>query len=79
MFVSDDKECLVDNGGCDGLCSNTIGGFICSCHDGFVQNDTDPTQCIGKVCECVFTLFIVGMKYKVEYFIRGIIHNFRAE
>ena len=45
---TDINECnSTDNGGCHHICSNTPGGYNCSCNDGFTmlgENDT----CVGK-------------------------------
>lgn len=32
-------ECAINNGGCQHECHNTIGSYICSCHNGFKLQD----------------------------------------
>ena len=34
--AADVDECDMDNGGCDQVCENTEGSFLCSCHAGHV-------------------------------------------
>ena len=41
----DANECLLNNGGCSQLCTNTIGSYQCSCYAGYVLNSTD--SCVG--------------------------------
>ena len=42
----DVDECGVENGGCDQICTNSDGGFACSCDVGFVlENGVD---CSGE-------------------------------
>jgi len=45
----DINECDTANGGCEQLCSNTIGSFACSCGVGY-QLDENDSNCSG---ECV--------------------------
>ena len=56
MFVSDIVECDEGQSGpCEQICTNTIGGFECSCEEGFeVVSDT---QCEGKIYGCSEVLF----------------------
>ncbi|PAA79380.1 hypothetical protein BOX15_Mlig017005g4, partial [Macrostomum lignano] len=35
-FMVDRDECAMMNGGCDQLCKNTIGSYVCACHSGYV-------------------------------------------
>lgn len=39
VFFTDIDECAVNNGGCMHECRNTIGSFICSCHNGYVLHE----------------------------------------
>ena len=36
---TDINECDENNGNCSHTCTNTSGGFVCSCDDGYVLND----------------------------------------
>ena len=46
-FAADIDECSTSNGGCDQVCTNTVGSFNCSCADGFSLN-TDRATCDGQ-------------------------------
>ena len=39
----DTDECVVDNGGCDHVCINTIGSRLCDCHTGYALNANGVT------------------------------------
>lgn len=39
VFNSDVDECVVNNGGCMHECKNTIGSYVCSCHNGYVLHE----------------------------------------
>lgn len=39
VFFTDIDECAVNNGGCMHECKNTIGSYVCSCHNGYVLHD----------------------------------------
>lgn len=39
VFFTDIDECAVNNGGCMHECKNTIGSYICSCHNGYILHD----------------------------------------
>jgi hypothetical protein len=52
----DVNECLVNNGGCNQICSNSIGSYSCNCQTGFQKsvdgkgcNDID--ECLGSPCQ----------------------------
>jgi hypothetical protein len=60
----DVNECLINNGGCQQLCSNSPGSFSCSCGTGFVptadgKGCNDVNECLGNPCtsgSCVNSL-----------------------
>ncbi len=33
--IKDINECNTNNGGCESICTNTIGSFICTCQNGY--------------------------------------------
>ena len=43
----DTNECLTNNGGCEQLCSNTPGSFICLCASGF-RITADGLSCVDQ-------------------------------
>ena len=43
MYTSDILECVIDNGGCEHICTDFPGGYECSCRDGYHE--------IGGICE----------------------------
>ena len=47
MFVSDLDECRTSNGGCEQVCSNTVGSFECSCDPGY-SLISGGFSCTGK-------------------------------
>ena len=48
FFFPDINECLTNNGGCEQVCTNTEGSFVCSCNSGFILN-SDNFTCNGKL------------------------------
>lgn len=46
--LSDINECSVNNGGCEHICENTMGGFECFCHPGYKLH-WNKKDCIGKI------------------------------
>ena len=45
-LFSDIRECEVNNGDCDQICTDFPGGYNCSCRSGF---ETDGPSCIGML------------------------------
>ena len=45
-LLIDFNECSISNGGCEEICINTDGSFICSCHQGYMLRDDNRT-CTG--------------------------------
>ena len=43
----DINECDLNIDGCDQICVNTVGSFLCNCTDGFIVNE-DGFSCDGK-------------------------------
>lgn len=41
VFFTDIDECAVNNGGCQHECKNTIGSYVCSCHNGYTLHDNE--------------------------------------
>lgn len=39
IFITDIDECAVNNGGCAHECQNTIGSYVCSCHNGYILHE----------------------------------------
>lgn len=39
VFFADLDECAVNNGGCQHDCINTVGSYVCTCHNGFVLHE----------------------------------------
>jgi len=46
LYLPDVNECLIDNGGCDHLCTNHQGYRTCSCRPGYTLRKG------GVTCEC---------------------------
>lgn len=39
IYFTDKDECAISNGGCQHICKNTIGSYICSCHNGYTLHE----------------------------------------
>lgn len=39
VFLTDLDECAKNNGGCQHECRNTLGSYVCSCHNGFALHE----------------------------------------
>ena len=46
FLLTDKDECLVNNGGCNHFCRNTVGSYYCYCKTG-CQLHSDKHRCIG--------------------------------
>jgi len=47
VYLTDQNECLQNNGGCKQSCTNTPGSFYCNCDAGF-SLASDQVTCQGK-------------------------------
>ena len=45
--LSDVNECQTNNGGCEQVCTNTVGSYVCSCNPGF-RLSSNGHNCNGK-------------------------------
>lgn len=48
-YLIDEDECAVNNGGCQHVCTNTIGSYQCSCTNGFLLHE-NKHDCIEGHC-----------------------------
>lgn len=62
--IIDVDECSVDNGGCEGQCTNRQGSFQCSCSDGF-RLASNGKKCIG--------MYIDGVSFITQPIARGVL------
>ena len=46
FLFSDINECSFDNGGCEHICTDTDGSFVCSCNEGY-ELDLNGANCNG--------------------------------
>ena len=54
VATSDVDECLDSNGGCEHVCNNTKGSYLCSCEEGYALNEDGRTcsiTCGGRLTE----------------------------
>jgi fibulin 1/2 len=54
-ICADIDECATNNGGCAQTCTNTVGGFTCSCGPGYVLDANGYTCDTTDVNECALT------------------------
>ena len=47
-FVLDLNECGIQNGGCEQMCNNKVGGYLCTCRKGFGRKKNNPYGCESK-------------------------------
>ena len=48
-FAIDIDECGTGNGGCEQMCTNTNGGYLCECRAGFKRKANSLYGCEGNV------------------------------
>ena len=46
-ILTEINECLVNNGDCDHICTNTPGSYYCTCKTGY-QLQPDRRKCLGE-------------------------------
>ncbi|ELU00391.1 hypothetical protein CAPTEDRAFT_221124 [Capitella teleta] len=79
-FFTDKDECAVNNGGCQHACKNTVGSYLCSCHNGFTLHENkhdckeggcqhEITSAIGEVSSPEWPDYYPGRKDCVWHFI----------
>ncbi|XP_075542431.1 tolloid-like protein 1 tolkin [Dermacentor variabilis] len=53
VFLTDKDECAHNNGGCQHICKNTVGSYICACQNGFVlhpnKHDCKEGTCTHQI------------------------------
>ena len=52
-IVSDINECEINNGGCEHLCYNEIGGYRCGCDEGY-HCGRDKHECMGRYLNVLY-------------------------
>ncbi|XP_017774281.1 PREDICTED: tolloid-like protein 1 [Nicrophorus vespilloides] len=57
VFFTDMDECAINNGGCQHECLNTLGSYVCTCHNGFTlhenKRDCKEGGCKHEIVESV--------------------------
>ncbi|XP_077507273.1 protein tolkin-like isoform X3 [Amblyomma americanum] len=49
IFLTDKDECAHNNGGCQHICKNTVGSYVCACQNGFVLH-SNKHDCKEGTC-----------------------------
>lgn len=62
VFFTDIDECAVNNGGCQHECRNTIGSYICMCHNGYSMHENGH-DC--KEGECKYEISAPSARFSV--------------
>ncbi|KAM7363855.1 tolloid-like protein 1 tolkin isoform 1-T3 [Cochliomyia hominivorax] len=65
VFFTDIDECSINNGGCQHECRNTIGSYICSCHNGYSLHENGHDCKEGECKHEISTPF--GTIYSPNY------------
>ena len=55
LQFSDENECLINNGGCDHICTNVQGSFECSCNTSYILAPDNKT-CFDNTSGCFYLL-----------------------
>ena len=53
--LTDNNECLVNNGDCEHTCTNSEGNFSCSCNTGYSLDDNER-NCTGEYNTVISTI-----------------------
>lgn len=71
LFLTDIDECVINNGGCQHECKNTIGSYICSCHNGYTlhENGHDCKEGGTYIQHEILQLMVI--KIRILYAIAG--------
>ncbi|KRY12598.1 Tolloid-like protein 1 [Trichinella patagoniensis] len=56
VYFTDRDECEVDNGGCEQICKNMIGSYVCECESGYVLSNDGHHCKEGPSGGCKFEL-----------------------
>lgn len=59
-YFIDKDECATNNGGCQHLCSNTVGSYQCSCNNGFILHENKHDCLEGH---CTYTISAPNGKF----------------
>ncbi|KAH9413647.1 Bone morphogenetic protein 1 [Dermatophagoides pteronyssinus] len=68
-FFTDLDECVINNGGCQHICRNKIGSYVCECNSGYVLHE-NKHDCKEGSCSYQITSSnaeIVSPQYPEEY------------
>nr|XP_046916877.1 tolloid-like protein 1 isoform X2 [Dermatophagoides farinae] len=68
-FFTDLDECVINNGGCQHVCRNKIGSYVCECNSGYVLHE-NKHDCKEGSCSYQITSSnaeIVSPQYPEEY------------
>ena len=52
MHFTEVNECLINNGGCNHICTDTPDSFECSCDASYVLAPADNKTCFPKTTDC---------------------------
>ena len=52
-FLADIDECEANNGGCEEICTNTVGSFHCKCHEGQTLQ-SNKRNCSSEFMVCSY-------------------------
>ena len=58
QLLTDINECNTNNGGCEQICTNTMGSYECSCSPRYLLS-TNGHSCLGMEYNCSVWLIIL--------------------
>ena len=61
VVITDIDECVDKTLCAHGTCNNTVGGFVCTCYDGFTPS-VNRMKCLGK-------LFLIFFRWAPIYLV----------